>query len=122
MVRVEERSVGGTDGWDIRGIYEGECRDKLESLGFFMAFGKVHVLDGHKVECIFTKAKHQKSAGSYGLEGVESVSNVLIVRSEDMAAVKVGASIRVDGELFSVSNVSRPSEGLVRLELESSGA
>ena len=109
------------NGWDIKKLYETPNAEDLESLAFFSAFAQFHDINGHRIECILTKPKYQKlrvslSAGemSSGLSGVDAV---LIVRLEDMSGMRQGESLKVDGQLYTISGISWPLHDIARIEL-----
>lgn len=113
MVRFEERGI--IDGWDIRSIYEPLTQnDLLEAEAFFMAFARVHNIDGHEVMSIFTKAKTQP--GSH--DGVLTQNSILVVSDRDMQGMQVNDSLRIDGNLYVITGISRPSGDIVRIEIE----
>ena len=117
MVRAEERGLD-SQGWNIRAIYEGEQSDLLETEAFFMAFSRMHNLDGHKVMCVLAPVKNEALKSSYEHEGVFSTHSVLIVSSDEVQGMKVNDSLRVDGGLYVIAGVSRPSGDIVRIVLE----
>ena len=111
-------------GWDTRALYEQPPADLLEAEAFFSAFAKFHDIDGHSIECIYTKAKHQpvsvsRSGDREGIDGISSVMSVLIVRDDEgLAGVEQGGSLRIEGTHCRIMSVSRPVAGLIRMELE----
>ena len=116
MVRVE---AGSIDGWNIRAIYEDMQPDLLESEAFFIAFARMHNLDGHNIMCILTPKKHQQITSSYEHEGVTRTQSVLLVSSDDVQGMSVNDTLRVDGHLFVIDEVSRPSGDIIRMVLSS---
>ena len=113
MVCLKE--CGVIDGWDIRSIYEPITQnDLLETEAFFMAFARIHNIDGHEVMSIFTKAKTQP--GSH--DGVINQVSILIVSDRDMQGMQINDRLRIDGNLYVITGISRPSGDIVRIELE----
>ena len=106
-------------GWNIRSTYEDFQPDLLETEAFFMAFAKIHNLDGHKIMCVLTPVKHQKLTQSYEHEGVTHSQSVLIVSSSDVKGFKINDTLRIDNRLFVIDEVSRPAGDIVRLVLSS---
>ncbi len=117
MVSPEERSLG----WDFRKIYDAPNPDHLESLSFFSAFAAFHDINGHRIECILTKPKYQKPAvnifSQSDTPGITNVNAVLIVRLSDMSGMRQGESLKVDGQLYTISAISYPLHDIARIEL-----
>ena len=117
MAGAEERSVG----WDIRKIYDKPNPDHLGSLSFFSAFSAFHDINGHRIECILTKPKYSKSAVNIYTQsdtpGITSVNAILIVRLSDMSGMRQGESLKVDGQIYTISGISYPLHDIARLEL-----
>ena len=113
MVRAQERGL--EDGWDIRAIYEPLTQhDIMETEAFFMAFAKLHNIDGHKVMSVLAKARHQPLPQ----DGMSRKVSILIVSDTDMQGMRISDSLRVDGDLFTITGISHPCGDIVRLELE----
>lgn len=104
-------------GWNLRSIYEDTQPDLLESEAFFIAFGRIHNLDGHKVMCVLAPQKQQPVKSLYDRPGLLETQSVLIVDSADVQGFRCGDSIRIDGQLYVISGVSNPSGGIVRVML-----
>lgn len=109
-------------GWDIRKLYDKPNPDHLESLAFFVAFAQYHDINGHRIECIMTRPKYQKlkvslSGGELG-SGVSGVDAVLIVKLSDMSGMRQGESLKVDGQIYTISGISWPLHDIARLELQ----
>ena len=118
-----DHTQGFSLGWDTRALYEQPPSDLLEAEAFFSAFARFHDIDGHTVECIYTKAKRQPvnitgGRDREGIDGISSVLSVLIVRAEDMSGIEQGGSLRIDGTHCRIMRVSNPVSGLIRMELE----
>ena len=109
-------------GWNVRSLYEQPPPDLMEAEAFFAAFARFHDIDGHKIECIYTKAKRQPIHITHydrdTVDGVTAITSVLIVRDEDMSGMEQGASLKVDGTYCRIMRISKPITGLVRMELE----
>ena len=103
-------------GWNVRGIYEGHQPDILETEAFFMAFGRIRNIDGHKIMCVMTPAKEQAQTE---YDGIHRTNSVLLVSWDDMRGMTVNDTLRVDGHLFVINEVSRPAGDIVRLSLTS---
>ena len=108
--------AGSIDGWNIRSIYEGGAPDKLESTAFLMAFGKIRNIDGHSIMCVMTPAKYQELTN---YDGTHEIRSVLIVSADDVKGMRISDSLRIDGQIYMLSGLSRPSGDIVRLELTS---
>lgn len=103
-----------TDGWNIRSIYEDKESDLLEAEAFYIAFARIHNLDGHHILSVLTPVKRAKANS----EGILTNNTVLIVKDSDMEGITLNTSIRVDGKLYVISAVTRPCGDIVRIELE----
>ena len=105
--------------WNFRQLYEQLPADLLEAEAFFSAFAKFHDVEGHRVECILTKAHDQavKVYSSESMDGVTASSSVLFLR-DDVSGLEQGAALKVDGTVYKIIRVSRPILGLTRVELE----
>lgn len=114
MVRPQERGLD-SQGWNIRAIYEADQPDLLETEAFFMAFARMHNLDGHKIMCVLSPVKNEMDREH---EGVYASRSVLIVSSDEMQGIKVNDSLRIDGKLYAIAGVSRPAGDIVRVVLE----
>ena len=118
MGSVEERSVAG---WNIKKLYETPNAEDLESLAFFSAFAAFHDINGNRIECILTKPKYQKPAvnifSQNDTPGIIQVNAVLIVRLSDMSGMRQGESLKVDGQIYTISAISYPLHDIARLEL-----
>ena len=118
MVSPKERSVAG---WDIKKLYETPNAEDLESLAFFSAFAHFHDINGHRIECILTKPKYSKPVvnvfSQNDTPGIVQVNAILIVRLSDMSGMRQGESLKVDGQLYSISAISYPLHDIARLEL-----
>ena len=108
-------------GWDIRKIYEAPNPDHMEALGFFAAFANFHDINGHRIECILPKPKYQKSAVNIFSNDpspvITSVNAVLIVHLSDMSGMRQGESLKVDGQIYTISAISYPLHDIARMEL-----
>lgn len=108
-------------GWDIRKLYDKPSPDHMEALAFFAAFAQFHDINGHRIECIMTKPKYQKSAvnifSNEPSPVITSVNAILIVHLSDMSGMRQGESLKVDGQIYTISAISYPLEGIARLEL-----
>ena len=118
MAGAKKRSVAG---WGIRKLYETPNAEHLESAAFFASFSEFHDINGHRIECIMTRPKYQKlrvtlASGelSSGLSGVDAV---LVVRLADMSGMRQGESLKVDGQLYTISAIRYPLHDIARLEL-----
>ncbi len=108
-------------GWSVRKIYDKPNPEHMDSEGFFREFGSFHDINGHRIECILTRPKYQKlrvslSNGALG-SGLSGVEAVLIVSLVDMSGMRQGESLRVDGQIYVISAISYPLNGIARLEL-----
>ena len=104
--------------WDVRSIYELPRDDLLECETFFTTFGKVHDINGHKLETIKTRPKYSVMSQRMDHEGLNLADTVLIMHTSDIQGITAGESLRVDGELFRILTVSYPIHGVVRLDLQ----
>ena len=117
MASPEERSLG----WDFRKIYDAPNPDHLDSIAFFSAFAAFHDINAHRIECILSKPKYQKmrvtlSNGEMS-SGISGVDAVLIVRLSDISGMRQGESLKIDGQLYTISAISYPLHDIARLEL-----
>ena len=102
---------------DIRSIFEDLQPDLLELEAFLIAFGRMHNIDGHSIMCVLTQAKSQAISASYEHEGVYENTSVLLVRDTDMQGMRINDTLRIDGKLYVIMSVSRPSGDIIKLEL-----
>lgn len=108
---------------NLRALYEIPPPELLEAEAFFSAFSKLHDIDGHSIDCIFTKAKRQplaffSNANRNDINGLSVFTCVLIVRDSDLAGVEQGATLRIEGTYYRIMTVSKPISGIIRMELE----
>lgn len=102
------------DGWDVRSIYESPKTDLMESEAFYLAFARLHNIDGHHVLCIMTPAKYHYQRA----DGITTRQTILIVRDSELEGVSLNTSLRIDGRLYVISGITRPCGDIVRIELE----
>lgn len=107
--------------WEILKLYDKPNPEHLDAGAFFAAFAAFHDINGHRIECIMTRPKYQKlrvtlSGGemSSGLSGVDAV---LFVKLSDMSGMRQGESLKVDGQVYTISAISWPLDGTARIEL-----
>ncbi len=107
--------------WNIKSIYDTPSPDRLNSLSFFSAFAAFHTINSHRLECILTKPKYSKSAVNISTQSdssiISQVSAVLIVRLSDMSGMRQGESLKVDGQIYTISAISYPLHDIARIEL-----
>ncbi len=93
----------------------------LRGSPYFAAFARMHNINGKNVMCILAKS-HDRSFrisvdGSH-MPGVYHKGSVLLVKASEVYGMQAGESLRVDGELMQITRISRPIEGVIRLELD----
>lgn len=120
MVRVEERDIGG---WDLRSIYEVPITDLMEAEAFFAAFGRVHIINGHKVRCVLTNGRGSAARMLDSQTGavVSEYDSVLFLRVREVSGVSVNDSLKIDGRIYRIVGVSRVLEDMLRVELMGHG-
>ena len=107
--------------WNINKLYDAPNPDHLDSIAFFSAFAAFHDINAHRIECILTKPKYSKPAvnifSQSDTPGITSVNAILIVRLSDMSGMRQGESLKVDGQIYTISGISYPLHDIARLEL-----
>ncbi len=109
--------------WDLRSVYEGTLRPHgawVNPEVYSRTFPQEHVIEGHKVKCIF--ARPQQVTVSHLGRSVDGVSlsrveGVLLVEAREMSGLRRGESLRIDGQVYRISALSEPVPGLWRAEL-----
>ena len=117
MAGAEERNLG----WDIRRLYDAPSPDLMEAEAFFSAFAVFHDINGHRIECVMTKPKYHKPVvnifSQNDTPGISEVNAVMLVRLDDMSGMRQGESLKIDGQIYTISAISCPLHDIARLEL-----
>ncbi len=114
MVRPQERDL------DVREIYTTRPPDMISGQVYFDAFAKLHDINGHKIMCIFTKANNRSltlTLDGGDSPGVTASSSVLVIDSREVSGMRIHESLRVDGQIFTITRISQPIANVTRLEL-----